>query len=161
MRLASFKSEPVSVSAALRRMLSVGLCGLGLLCSGCQSDVTLVPVRGTVLLDGEPLADVLVTFIPDSAHGGRPIRSMGISDHQGEFQLRAETQAPGAVVGEHRVMLEDLSILNAPRSEDGTVMKLPPVRFPNRYANPLSSKLRVTVNQSHPTILLELSSELP
>ncbi len=111
-----------------------------------------------MLLDGQPLTNVLVTFIPEDATSGVPVRSMGVSDDEGKFTLRAETQQPGAVVGKHCVIIEDLAIQKAPRSEDGTVLEMPPKRFPQVYSDPLQTPLRASVQATTPPIELELTS---
>lgn len=124
---------------------------------GCGSGGTLVPVDGTVLLDNQPLPDVLITFVPEAAGTGTPIRSMGISDASGNFRLKAETLSPGASPGVHRVIVEDLAILDAPRSEDGTVISLPTKRFPSVYSDPLRTPLRAIIKAESEPISLELS----
>jgi hypothetical protein len=42
------------------------------------------------------------------------------------------------MVGDHRIILDDLAILDAPRSEGGTVIKMPPTHFSSNYTNPSS-----------------------
>jgi len=127
---------------------------------GCRPQVPLVPVEGILLLDGQPLPEVLVTFIPEAAGPHPPIRSMGMSDESGNFTLRAETLSPGALGGEHRVIVEDLAILKASRTDDGTVISLPAERFPTTYSDPLKTPLRATVPVADPPIKLDLQSKL-
>ncbi len=137
---------------------NIALVCVLLACCGCTSKLDLVPVGGRLIIDGQPIGNVLVTFVPEAVGDRRPIRSMGITDREGKFQMRAETQELGAVAGEHRIILEDLAILEAPRSEDGTVTKLPPARFPASLANPLTSTLRATVTDGREPILLEVET---
>ena len=65
-----------------------------------------VPVSGRVTLNGQPLANVHVSFQPiaagkDHNPGGG---SYGITDADGRFTLRlVETDVAGAVAGKHRV----------------------------------------------------------
>ena len=98
-------------------------------------------VRGVVRAGGQPLPNVLVTFIPVGQADGELIRSMGKTDEQGRYKLQAETQGAGAMIGKHLVIVEDLAIYSAPRDEDGTVTQLPRVRFPARFSDPLLSPL--------------------
>lgn len=121
------------------------LVALLLLTSGCGRAIELGEIEGTVLLDGQPLADVLVTFAPASQRTGSNVRSMGRTNAAGRFEVRAETQQPGALVGEHVVILEDRAIYSAPRSPDGTVLAIPQKRFPAVYGDPARSPLRVIV----------------
>ncbi len=69
-------------------------------CQGCSqsSGLKIVPVDGTVTLNGEPLADGLVTFYPQS---GRP--SSAKTDSTGHFDLRYTADQMGAAVGSHEI----------------------------------------------------------
>jgi hypothetical protein len=64
-------------------------------------------------------------------------------------------------VGKHRVTIEDLAMLSAPRSPDGTVLKRPPVRFSPNYADPLRTPLVHEVKAGTQTIDLDLPSHDP
>ncbi len=64
----------------------------GLLLAGCgpSSDVPkLAPVHGVVTMDGKPLANATVRFIPES---GRP--SVGVTDEQGRYELNYTDEQP-------------------------------------------------------------------
>jgi hypothetical protein len=72
---------------------------------GCGDGLTVVPVQGTVLHDGQPLPNAHVTFQPvgDASDRVGP-GSYGVTDGQGRYELKLTTDdRPGAVVGEHRV----------------------------------------------------------
>ncbi len=126
--------------------------------SGCGGGPELVEVAGVATLDGQPLANVLVTFVPEATKDRAAFRSMGMTDQEGKFRLQAETQRPGALAGKHRVLVEDLSIHSAPRSEDGTLLSHPTVRFPLRYSNLQNSPLRADVVKDAPPMKIELVS---
>lgn len=75
---------------------------------GCgeQSAYRLAPVRGMVTLDGEPVANAVVTFQPRST--GQSVAGPGStarSDASGKFELRTIRDDPGAVVGPHNVTI--------------------------------------------------------
>lgn len=77
--------------------------------AGCQKgSASLVPVEGTLLLKGQPLGKISVTFMPDalgpSATNGPT--SMAVTDDNGRFKLMVGTKE-GAVAGTHLVVLED------------------------------------------------------
>jgi hypothetical protein len=145
--------------SSIAQFVSVSICCLTIAgISGCRPQVSLVPAEGILLLDGQPLPDVLVTFMPEAAGPHPPIRSMGMSDESGRFTVRAETLSPGALAGEHRVIVEDLAILKAPRADDGTVISLPDSRFPSFYSDPLKTPLRATVQVTQQPIELHLHS---
>jgi len=78
-------------------MSIVGLLTLTVV--GCgTSGPRLAPVTGKVTLDGQPVANAVVTFTP--AGGG--IASSGITNENGEYQLVCQ-QGRGAVIGQHKV----------------------------------------------------------
>lgn len=128
-----------------------------LLC-GCGRQ-SLLPVTAVVKLDGRPLSNVLVTFVPMSSDEATPFRSMGATDANGQAKLQAESGESGAVTGKHRVIIEDLAVLDAPRSEDGTVLAMPERRFPSLYSDlarsPLTAEIAANGQQ---TIQIELNS---
>lgn len=126
------------------------------LAAGCRPQVELGQVDGTVTAQGAPLANVLVTFIPEASGEAARVRSLAVTDDQGLFRLRTEQSLDGAVVGRHRVIVEDLAIYQAPRSADGTLLSRPPQRVPPAYSDPLASPLTIDVQPGKQTIPLEL-----
>ena len=76
-------------------------------CGGPGYEV--VPVSGTVTLDEKPMANVHVSFQPIAEGKDNPNPgpgSFGVTDAQGKYELRLfDSDAPGAVVGRHRVRL--------------------------------------------------------
>lgn len=88
----------------MRRSLSLLAVALPL-AAGC-GPAGVVPVSGRVTLNGQPLANVHVSFQPIAA--GTEVNpgggSYAFTDADGRFTLRlVEGDAPGAVVGKHRV----------------------------------------------------------
>ena len=68
----------------------------------------VAPVSGKVTVDGEPIADLTVSFEPiGSADNPNPgFGSMGKTDAQGAYSLKTVPDADsGAIVGEHRVRI--------------------------------------------------------
>ena len=81
------------------RLMAIACCVIGLACVGCgESGPPLGQVSGTVTMDGEPLANALVTFTPEA--GGRG--SMGKTDGNGKYEL-AFVDSKGALIGNHKV----------------------------------------------------------
>ena len=101
-------------------------------CSG--ADFETVPVSGVVTLDGNPMADILVSFQPkggvaeDSTLGPG---SFGITDENGRFQLNT-ADASGAPPGEQTVTLVYKDSTLDPKKRDPSgkeeqqELKLPP-----------------------------------
>jgi len=61
-------------------------------------------VEGTVTLDGAPVPNVMVQFVPDDLKVQYPT-STGTTDDKGHFQLTCQNGTPGAVVGKHNVVV--------------------------------------------------------
>jgi hypothetical protein len=123
-----------SVYLCLLRPHAAVTCFL-LLLAGCSGGRKAVPVSGRVTLDGQPVADVYVSFQPVAATdiNADAMGSTGITDQEGKFTLSlSDTQAPGALAGKHAVRLSDK---RASSSSDGGPSSAPKPRFPTRYAD--------------------------
>ena len=62
----------------------------------------MVPIRGEVLLDGKPLSDGTVLYLP-KAQGGRQAR--GAISKDGSFRLTTLREDDGAQVGEYNIVV--------------------------------------------------------
>lgn len=69
-------------------------------CGGQTAGPKIAPVSGKVELDGQPLADALVEFKPQS---GRP--SYGRTDAEGKYSLVYSQAANGAALGTYTVRI--------------------------------------------------------
>ncbi len=84
------------------------LCAL---IAGCSSnEPTLAEVKGKLVMNGKPLGNVKVSFHPDPDRGTKGNGSSGVTDAEGNFALQYAVGKPGAIVGSHRVVLEDLDV---------------------------------------------------
>ena len=101
-----------SYSALLFRFVfifSVGLfgsiCILQSGCGGASGDFPVAPVSGVVTMDGSPLADATVTFVPSvgAANSEAGPFSRAKTDKDGKFSLETRDGLRGAVVGSHQV----------------------------------------------------------
>ncbi len=86
------------------------VCAGLLAAAGCGSGPVYAPVSGTVTLDGQPLAGVMVLFQPAAAAGSSDAGGVGSTartDAQGKYTLAASTPdpRPGALVGRHTVRI--------------------------------------------------------
>ena len=92
--------------AAARCILAAGVMFL----LGCGGDgITIVPVEGTVTLDGQPLERIMVEFWPESEGP----RSFASTDEQGHFVLTTDDgKRQGAALGTHRITLKDMTVYN-------------------------------------------------
>lgn len=71
-------------------------CGGG----GGSDQPDLGTVTGVVTMDGQPLANVVVTFSPEN---GRP--SVARTDESGNYELGYLAETRGAVIGKHTVSI--------------------------------------------------------
>ena len=90
-------------AAGLGILIAVGLVGCG------AGGPAVVPVSGTVTLDGKPLAGANVSFQPtgDGKTDKPGVGSAAVTDAAGKFTLKTAEAAlrPGAVVGKHVVRI--------------------------------------------------------
>src|SRR5262245_43879983 len=81
---------------------SFALAGL-LVAAGCGGSSGPVPVRGVVKLDGQPIANAAVIFVPQ-APGGR--EAYGSTDANGAFRLTTTKPDDGALPGKYKVVIQ-------------------------------------------------------
>jgi hypothetical protein len=132
--------------------------------SGCGK--TLVfndSVDGTVKLDGKPLGNAHVQFVPDEP-GVKAPGSTGITDENGRYRLTREDGEPGALVGKHLVVLVRGREANRALGEqadggDGSTKAKKDRRpIPAVYTMASKTKLIAEVKPDQHTYDLELSS---
>lgn len=115
---------------SLRSLLFIPGLALVFLAAGCGGGggpvETLVPVGGTLLVDGEPMEGVLVTFIPDIAIPGANMQRRGGSgktDDSGAFTITHDGQKqPGLAAGRYTVAYSRMRLADgsaAPELEKG------------------------------------------
>jgi hypothetical protein len=118
--------------------------------AGCGEKIKGLPqlatVRGTITLDGKPLAKTGVIFSSEKGHS-----SIGVTDDLGRYELRFIRGYSGAEVGKHTVRLDGLSGLDHP---PGPGFKNPmPAKFNS------ASKLTADVAPGDNTINFDLSTK--
>ena len=117
----------LSVAALLLPLVGCG--------SSSASGAATLPVKGTVTYKGKPLTKGTVIFEPEGA--GK--EATGAIQPDGTFVLTTYKKDDGAVVGKHRVMVDNA---------DKTV--------PAKYAGPGTSKLEVEVTSGKTDYPIEL-----
>ncbi|MCS7271466.1 MAG: hypothetical protein NZ703_10300 [Gemmataceae bacterium] len=103
-------TEPVipRVSFGLFLTMTVGLAGLN--CSPQLRSPQTVPVSGTVLVKGKPLAGVRITFHPVTEAAATPFTPAGLTGPDGRFTLSTARPGDGAPPGEYKVTFELLQV---------------------------------------------------
>lgn len=126
------------LSISLRGWTAAALVGCaGLLTSGCGGGggIELVPVSGTVTLDGAPLKDAHVSFQPAPEYTNQPVvESVGTTDAEGKYELRTvsfgdDSGLRGAMVGKHAVRITIPAEEEAPNDAGGDVKTRIPLRY--------------------------------
>jgi hypothetical protein len=105
-------------------------------------------VEGTVTLDGAPVANVLVQFVPNMDPTLQAPQSSGYTDEKGHFRLTCDNKRAGAVIGQHDVLVF------AGRSEDPA--KRPPA-IPQPYSTVAKTPLHFEVTADQHTYDLKLN----
>jgi hypothetical protein len=147
----------------VRRVAVALLLTLG---SGCGRDAPPARVEGALRMDGRPLEQCLITFLPEPGHAGFARHASGVTDQQGRYGLRLDDQRLGASLGWHRVLVQDLTVSTGvvrrdhgelDRKVDGrTPRPARRSRVPARYASPTETPLRCEVVAGPQVIDLEI-----
>lgn len=113
----------------------------------------VVPARGVVRYNGQPLAGATVTFTNTSAQ----VAASGLTDADGRFTLTTFTPGDGAVPGKHLVVVTKVESTGQNQLTDKSAAPVfrpggapPPHRWviPQRYANPQTSGLTADISES-------------
>lgn len=111
---------------------ALSACGCG------DSRLTCYPASGQVLVRGQPAEGALVVLHPVASEPANGPRPTATTDADGRFRLTTYEAADGAPPGNYRVTVRWPPKKKGP-GDDG------PDRLGNRYSDPLSSRLTVTV----------------
>jgi len=122
----------------------------------------LAPVTGTVTLDGKPLSDATIVFMPVAPDGSTP---GGLTNEAGVYELKTASGSQngvGAPAGEYKVMI------NRYVDSKGAVVKATPDQgpmglggmesLPQKYSNPGMTTLTATVPKEGGKVDFELTS---
>ncbi|MFM7207045.1 MAG: hypothetical protein ACKO4T_10300 [Planctomycetaceae bacterium] len=146
--------RPSSITAAITALVLIAIAGCG------PKRPATVPVRGTVTLDGKPVASATVLFQPPQGVPGR-----AITGGDGGFTLTTFIDGDGAIPGRHRVAVTKFTITGLTESEGGVSGAATPgaVRetwiTPQKYASLTDSGLEVEVETGMSPVALELKSK--
>jgi hypothetical protein len=116
----------------------------GILGSGCRSErrgeprVETTPVRGVILVDGQPAAGVKVECRPVTPDASLPLIPSAMTDEKGRFAIGTYEQGDGAPPGDYQLVCVwgEFNVMNGSYSGD---------KLKGRYAKPEKSPQKVTV----------------
>jgi len=132
----------------MKHLLSGSLLLIAAVCIGCgPSGPELGEVTGKVTLDGEPVHRATIIFQP-VAEGGSP--SIAETQEDGSYELYY-TDRPGALIGEHEVMITTGRQISTEEGGGEVPEMLPP-----KYNE--QTELRKTVEEGGNVINFDLSS---
>src|SRR5688572_4283588 len=120
-------------SVIMIRFVSALITGITLTTAGCgKNPHRLAPVSGKVTMDGNPLANATVAFLPDTKPGAMPSpTSRGETDQNGRYTLTSSEDKPGAVVGMSKVRISTMKSTGGSEGEGGALLARETV--PERY----------------------------
>lgn len=159
------------------KVASASIAALILTVSACgPSRPAVAPVTGRITVGGEPMTTGVIWFYPTT---GRP--ATGLIDADGRYALGTFTKGDGALLGDHRVVIEARD-LSQPEGQRSAPPSEPPADLPEaikqewasatasagaakikwlvpeRYAGLATSPLRATVNPGPNTIDFDLAT---
>ncbi|NLF72428.1 MAG: carboxypeptidase regulatory-like domain-containing protein [Candidatus Anammoximicrobium sp.] len=138
-------------------MLTLGFSG----CAEKASGPALVPVSGTVKLDGEPAADVGVMFFPSGMTAGTTYYAN--TDAGGRYELQASSGQKGAPVGEYKVTCSKYVMPDgSPFKSDGSMspeMAGAKEMLPPKYSDQSQTELKATVPAGGGAVDLEMTTK--
>lgn len=124
-------------SLALTAVLSVFGCGDG--------RRERVPVAGQVLIDGKPLTQGQILFVPPEGRA-----SQGKLDSEGRFRLTCFDENDGAVRGTHRIAITSAEPISPTKTRWFA---------PKKLADPRTSGLSQEIREAVNNLVLEISWE--
>jgi len=113
--------------------------------AGCETAGTVdtVPATGVVTLDGQPVANVSMTLVPQEGVKGRG--GYAVTGEDGSYSFQVDSETEGVPAGYYRVLLQKYAMPDgspipdgASAADAGMVNVLPPV-----YSNPEESQVWV------------------
>jgi hypothetical protein len=122
----------------------------------------LTAVEGYVNVDGKPVSNVMVQFLPDKKSGKKCPTSSGVTDEFGHFELTTTDGRPGAVIGMCMVTLVELNEAERGRvdpADPSTIPKSVKKRVPSRYTIPSPQGLTVDVKENGEPVTIDAKSK--
>ena len=133
------------------------LLSLGLGCSGKPTIATNESVEGTATLDGVPIANVMVQFVPNIDPKHQAPMSSAFTDKDGKYKLACDNKKWGAVVGKHNVLIFAGRTGGGEEEADANAAR-PRVAIPADYTTTAKTPLKIEVTADKHTYDLPVIS---
>tara|TARA_R110002111_G_C5872360_1_gene361642 strand:- start:360 stop:818 length:459 start_codon:yes stop_codon:yes gene_type:complete len=126
-------------------------------CGGHSPEVpdALIPVTGTVKLDGKPAANITVFFNPGKATGGTG--GYGVTDHEGKYSVTHRSNQPGIEAGEYIVTFSKMGLPDGspiPEGKDAADVGAREL-LPDKYTNPNQEMNLIMATVKAPGVTLD------
>jgi len=132
---------------SLRSALIVVSLGVSILATGCGDSNFNKKVEGVVTLNGKPLPNVRVIFVPVVNEGALAVNSAGVTDGNGNFAMAADNKKKGAMIAKHKVVIVQGRTTSRSRDdEDETTTSNPSSeKLPAEYTDASRTPIEVDV----------------
>jgi len=129
-----------------KRLICLGMALIFSLAGGCSSapaPPSFYPVRGQIVLDGQPVRFANVSLTPKDLVNDDAPAATGRTDANGEFSIQTYMGPgyDGALPGEYWVSLA------TPARSPGDANGVTPSAIPKQYRHPKTSKISITVRE--------------
>ena len=118
--------------------------------TGCAKKKTLVPVEGTLTLNGEPVEGATVCFVPVDGNVGAA--AAGATDSSGHFTVTTGSD-PGCVPADYKV-----TVYKIETSGDSILTAKATNKFPDKFADPEQSGLTATITKKTEPLKFDLTN---
>ena len=145
----------------LTRLMIWSLAAAVLMSVGCSPDYVkpgvYVEVHGKIFLDGGPVRNAKVVFVPEHLEIGEEFAiSSGTTDTFGDFELKTVDGREGAIVGKHRVYVS--RIVDESELQDPSALKDKSTQ--QQFANS-NDEINFAEHREHVWDLVDQSVEQP
>lgn len=162
-RMVSSRADVAFVESNMNSRTTVAVLGMGIVATilaGCgPAGPKTIPVSGTVLRDGNPIAGGIVRFNPADPKQGH--LAEGKLDPSGKFILSTFQPGDGALAGDYNITV--LPAVESPNelAKDKAKNAANAAAIPPKYQDPKTSGLKETIQSGKPRsdIKLELKGE--
>lgn len=88
--------------------------------AGCSNKekIVLVPVEGKLMMNGQPVPQARIEFMPEFKGHGAESNSSAVTDEAGKFVLQFSSGEAGCAVAKHRVVINEAPVGANMRGQD-------------------------------------------
>jgi hypothetical protein len=137
-------------------VLGLCICGLATICGCGAKRVSVSPVRGRVVYNGQGVAQATVIFFPidPGSDAAQKLRPFAYVENDGRFELKTYKTGDGAAPGKYRVSVIAPAAPGTSKKDrpvDAPAPPVPTVRVPpevaKKYANVDTAGIEVTIHE--------------